>query len=59
MCSCLFSSVTVRITSFRPLGSSMAVGSSRTMHSGRMAMTPAMATRCFWPPESRLGDFSR
>ena len=33
----------------------MAVASSSTMHSGSMAMTPAMATRCFWPPDSRWG----
>ena len=39
----------------RPAGSSMAVGSSSTMHSGRMASTPAMATRCFWPPDRRWG----
>ena len=24
-----------------------------------IAMTPAMATRCFWPPERRFGDFFR
>ena len=40
-------------TSRRPAGSSMAVASSRTMHSGAMAMTPAMATRCFCPPPTR------
>ena len=33
----------------------MAVASSRTIHSGSMAMTPAMATRCFCPPDSRCG----
>ncbi len=33
----------------------MAVASSRTRQSGRMAMTPAMATRCFWPPERLWG----
>ena len=49
----------VRSTSARPMGSSMAVGSSSTMHRGCMAMTPAMATRCFCPPESRWGACSR
>ncbi len=49
----------VRTTSARPMGSSMAVGSSSTMHLGCMAMTPAMATRCFWPPESKWGACSR
>ncbi len=43
----------------RPFGSSMAVGSSRMMHCGRIAMTPAMATLCFCPPDSLLGDFKR
>ena len=33
----------------------MAVASSSTTHSGAMAITPAMATRCFCPPESRWG----
>ena len=45
----------VEMTSLRPMGSSMAVGSSSTMIFGSMAMTPAMATRCFCPPESRWG----
>ena len=45
--SFLRSSSTVRRTSFRPFGSSIAVGSSSTMHLGFMAMTPAIATRCF------------
>lgn len=49
----LFSFSTVETISFRPLGSSMAVGSSKTMHRGSRASTPAMATLCFWPPESR------
>ena len=49
----------VRSTSARPMGSSMAVGSSRTMHRGSMAMTPAMAMRCFCPPERRWGACSR
>ena len=51
--------VTVEMTSSRPRGSSMAVGSSRTMILGRMAMTPAIATRCFCPPESRCGAWVR
>ena len=37
----------------------MAVGSSSTMHFVSMAMTPAMATRCFCPPESLWGACSR
>ena len=31
----------------------------RVAIAGVMAMTPAMATRCFWPPESLLGDWRR
>ncbi len=53
------SRVTVATTSRRPTGSSMAVGSSRTTQRGCMARTPAMATRCFCPPESRCGACSR
>ena len=34
----------------------MAVGSSNTIHLGSMATTPAMATLCFCPPESLLGE---
>ena len=30
---------------------SMAVGSSNTIHSGSIAMIPAIATLCFCPPE--------
>ena len=26
------------------------------MHCGRIAITPAIATLCFWPPDSLLGD---
>ena len=52
-----FSRRTVSMTSRRPAGSSIAVASSSTMHSGSMAMTPAMATRRFCPPESAKGDF--
>ena len=43
----------------RPRGSSMAVASSRIRQSGRMATTPAMATRCFWPPDRLWGARSR
>ena len=57
--SVLFSSRTVRMTSARPPGSSIAVGSSSTMHFGFIAITPAIATRCFWPPESLFGELSR
>ena len=48
-----FSSYTVCRSSSRPLGSSMAVASSSTRIFGSMASIPAMAIRCFWPPESR------
>ena len=37
----------------------MAVGSSRMMHLGSIAITPAIETLCFCPPESLLGDFLR
>ena len=50
-----FSRWTAESTSRLPTGSSMAVASSSTMHAGSMAMTPAMAMRCFWPPESWAG----
>ena len=46
---------TVSMTSRRPPGSSMAVGSSMSSTSGSMARAPAMATRCFCPPESMCG----
>src|SRR5215217_462555 len=35
-------------------GSSAEVGSSKCITLGRMASARAMATRCFWPPESRI-----
>ena len=54
-----FSIWIVFMTSRLPLGSSMAVGSSKTIQSGRMAIMPAMATRCFCPPESWLGACCR
>ena len=53
------SSITVLMTSRRPFGSSIAVGSSIIMHFGFIATTPAIATRCFCPPESLLGEYSR
>ena len=40
---------------FLPRGSSIAVASSRMRTSGSIASTPAMATRCFWPPGERGG----
>ena len=43
------------MTSSRPLGSSIAVGSSNTIQSGSMAIIPAIAIRCFCPPESLYG----
>ena len=49
----------VAMTSLRPFGSSMAVGSSNTMHFGSIATTPAIATRCFCPPESLFGECVR
>ena len=52
-----FSSCAACNTSFRPFGSSMAVGSSNTMHLGSIAITPAIATRCFCPPESLFGEW--
>ncbi|BAF58533.1 hypothetical protein PTH_0353 [Pelotomaculum thermopropionicum SI] len=50
-----FSLQRVSMSSRRPAGSSMAPGSSRTRQEGRMASTPAMASRCFCPPERRWG----
>ena len=47
------------MTSLRPLGSSMAVGSSNTMHLGCMASTPAIDTLCFCPPDSLFGEYFR
>ena len=46
----------VEITSSRPSGSSILVASSKIIISGRRATTPAMATRCFCPPESLAGS---
>jgi hypothetical protein len=37
-----------------PPGSRLAVGSSRTRIPGTAASTPASASRCCWPPDSRL-----
>ena len=45
-------------TSRRPDGSSMAVDSSAIMTDGCMARMPAMAMRCFCPPESICGAAS-
>ena len=56
---CRFSSRTTAMTSRRPCGSSMAVGSSSTTQRGIMAITPAMATRCFCPPDRRCGACAR
>ena len=41
-----------------PAGSSWAVGSSSTRCAGRSARSPAIATSCCWPPESRAGSRS-
>ncbi len=46
------SSLHTRISPLRPRGSSMADASSSTSTFGCMANTPAMATRCFCPPDS-------
>jgi energy-coupling factor transporter ATP-binding protein EcfA2 len=34
------------------------VASSRIMTSGLSAKTPAIATRCFWPPDKECGSYS-
>ena len=39
-------------------GSSALVGSSNSISTGSIAMARAIATRCFWPPESWLGKKS-
>ena len=54
---CSWSSLHTRMSAARPRGSSIAVASSSTSVRGRMASTPASASRCFWPPD-RL-DVSR
>ncbi len=50
------SPASVRSTSVRPAGSRSVVGSSSTMTGGRIASSPAMARRCFSPPESVVGS---
>ena len=45
------------MTSIRPFGSSIEVASSKIITEGSKAVTPAIATRCFCPPESRAGSF--
>ncbi len=42
---------------WRSFRSSAASGSSRRSTCGRSTSARAMATRCFWPPESWLGYF--
>ena len=59
MCSLFLSSITLLSTSFLPFGSSIAVGSSSTIHFGRIAMTPAIATLCFCPPDNLFGEWWR
>ena len=39
----------------REFGVEREVGSSNSMMSGSIASARAMATRCFWPPDSRPG----
>ena len=51
-----FDLLIVEITSSRPSGSNMLVASSKMMISGRNATTPAIATRCFCPPDNRAGS---
>jgi hypothetical protein len=46
-------------TAARPAGSSMAVASSRMSAAGCTASAPAIATRCFCPPERRCGGRAR
>ena len=41
-----------------PVLTPMAVDSSRIRQSGRMAITPAMAPRCFCPPDTSYGNLS-
>ena len=52
------SSMTSR-TSPTSVGSSAEVGSSNSSTFGSMASARAIATRCFWPPDSRDGYSSR
>lgn len=52
--SCARSLITSR-TSPTIWGSSADVGSSKSRISGSMARALAIATRCFWPPESCFG----
>ena len=49
-----YSFTSLRMSS-RPSGSRPAAGSSSTRMRGFMAITPATATRRFWPPESSKG----
>ena len=56
--SSLLSLWIVSRTSKRPFGSNIAVGSSSTIQSGFIASTPAMAIRCFWPPDNKCGPCS-
>ena len=54
---CFLARSCMRVTTSRPdCLSSEAVGSSARMMRGRAASARAMATRCFWPPESWLGN---
>ena len=46
------------ITSFLPDGSSIAVASSNIIHFGLIAIIPAIATLCFWPPDNKCGCLS-
>ena len=41
----------------RPFGSNIDVASSSMIISGLNATIPAIATRCFCPPDSRAGSF--
>src|SRR5579864_3343409 len=49
----------VSMTSRWTSGSSIEVASSRTRQRGAIASTPAIATRCFWPPDRRWGGRRR
>ena len=46
-------------TSPTRVGSSAEVGSSNSSTFGSIVSARAMATRCFWPPDSRAGYSSR
>ena len=57
---CRFCMSSISAIAFLPvLGSRFASGSSNRNTCTSSTMTPAIETRCFWPPESSLGELSR